>query len=145
MKKFFKICSAFILLSPSIVFAESANEMLENWVDINSNQIGKFSLRAVGKNNSYKDSLFKSKNGEYHWFMRVDYTEPKGVIAYRIMNGYFNCDKSEVLFDQQLEYTKDGVVVNAIGSKGGKRQIIPISPNSISEQSLNFVCKVKFD
>jgi len=56
-----------------------------------------------------------------------------------------NCDKSEVLFDQQLEYTKDGVVVNAIGSKGGKRKIIPISPDSISEQSLNFVCKVKFD
>lgn len=145
MKTIFKICLASILLFPSIVFSQSANEMLKKWVDINSNQIGKFSLRAISENNNYRDSLFKDKNGEYHWYMRVDYAKPKGKVAYRIMNGYFNCDKSEVSFDQQIEYTKNGIVVNIIGDEGGKRQIIPITPDSISEQSLNFVCEVKFD
>ena len=145
MKAILKICLAAILLFPSIVFSQSINEVLKKWVEINSNQIGRFSLRATGENNHYSDSLFKDKNGDYRWNMRLDYAKPKGQVAHRIMNGYFNCDKSEVSFDQQIDYTKNGIVVNVIGEQGGQRHIIPVTPDSVAELSLNFVCKTKFD
>lgn len=125
--------------------AQQVAEILKKWVDITSSPIGQFSLRAIDSGDNQKSSLFKDANGEYKWFMRVDYKKPKGKVAYSISNGYFNCDKSDVSIDQTVEYTKAGVVVNISGEKGGSRQRIPATPDSVAQKSLDFVCSVKFD
>lgn len=117
-------------------------EMLEKWIDISSNSIGEFSIRAA---TNPKDSLFKDRDGNYRWFMRIDYKKPKNKIAFSISNGYFNCDESEVSFDQSVNYSSAGLVIETLGEKGGKKKAIPVTPDSVAEKSLKFVCSVKFE
>ena len=132
-----------VTLTSSIFAQEPAKDAFKKWIDIGSNSIGIFSLRAVGLD--YHESLFKDKNGEYQWYMRLDYKKPKGKSTYKIMYGYFSCDKNEISFDETVEYTKSGIVVNTAGFKGGRRQSIPNTPDSIGERSLEFVCSTRFD
>ncbi len=117
-------------------------EILEKWVDISSNSIDQFSIRAATDS---KDSLFKDRNGNYKWFMRIDYKKPKNKVAFSISNGYFNCDESEVSFDQTVNYSSAGLVIETLGEKGGRKKAIPVTPDSVAEKSLKFVCSVKFD
>lgn len=125
-----------------LTLSPETKEILEKWVVISSNSIGEFSIRAA---TDPKDSLFKDKEGDYKWFMRVDYKRPKDKVAFSISNGYFNCDKSEVSFDQTVTYTKAGLVIQTLGNKGGSRTDVPVTPDSFAEKSLKFVCSVKFD
>ncbi len=139
----FIITLVMVVLTSSVFAQESLENALKKWVNIGSNNIGVFSLRAVGLN--HHESLFKDKNGEYQWWMRLDYKKPKGKATYKIMYGYFSCDKSEISFDEAVEYTKNGLVVDTFGVKGGDRQSIPNTPDSIAERSLGFVCSTRFD
>lgn len=122
--------------------SQNTKEILEKWVDISSNSIGQYSIRAA---TDPKDSLFKDKDGNYKWFMRIDYKKPKDKVAFSISNGYFNCDESEVSFDQTVNYSSDGLVIKTLGEKGGRKKAIPVTPDSVAEKSLKFVCSVKFD
>jgi hypothetical protein len=74
--------------------------------------------------------------------MRIAYKKPKDGVAFTISNGYFNCEKSEVSFDQTVNYTKAGLVVETLRKKGEVRTNIPVTPDSVAEESLKFVCSV---
>lgn len=138
------VLSLFLSAFTGVTFAQQGSmELLKKWVDIDSNEIGAFSVRAVG--NDFHDSLFKNESGDYQWWMRVDYKNPKGKVAYEVMYGYFNCDENQVSFDETIRYTKRGVVVKILGAKGGDRQLIPNTPDSVAEHSLKFICSVRFD
>jgi hypothetical protein len=77
--------------------------------------------------------------------MRLDYKKPKNKVAFSVSNGYFNCAESEVSFDRTVNYSSDGRVIATLGEKGGRKQPIPVTPDSFAETALKFVCSVKFD
>ncbi|MBX2897941.1 hypothetical protein KF707_19505 [Candidatus Obscuribacterales bacterium] len=123
--------------------AQGIKDIVEKWVDVGNSQIGRFSIRAYPPDG--KKSLFKDQNNEYHWYLRIDYKAPQKGVAYKVTRAFISCDKRNITWDQSIEYTRAGKVVNIVGEEGGIRNAIPSPPDSMGAAIVKFVCEVRFD